>query len=98
LISSFKPGSSPPDAPRAGAIAIPVKNEDQYLLGCLDALDRAAGRYGGKVVIVAMANDCTDGTIDILTNWRPTHATLAWSAVSLLPEGGSRGPDLHSAL
>jgi len=46
LISSFKPGSSPPYAQRAVAIAIPVKNEDQYLLGCLDALDRAAGRYG----------------------------------------------------
>jgi hypothetical protein len=85
LIASFNPGAAPPYAKRAVAIAIPVKNEDQYLLGCLDALDRAAGRYGGKVVIVAMANDCTDGTIDILTNWRPTHATIAWSAVSLLP-------------
>jgi hypothetical protein len=85
LIASIKPKSSPPYAQRAVAVAIPVKNEDQYLGKCLDALDRAAGRFGGKVVIVAMANDCTDGTIEILRTWRPSHATLAWSAVSLLP-------------
>ena len=85
MIASIKPKASLPYAQRAVAVAIPVKNEDQYLGGCLDALDRAAGRYGGKVVIVAMANDCTDGTIEILKTWRPSHATLAWSAVSLLP-------------
>ncbi|RXD05781.1 glycosyltransferase [Sphingomonas sp. UV9] len=85
MIASINPESSPPHAQRAVAVAIPVKNEDQYLGGCLDALDRAAGRFGGKVVIVAMANDCTDGTIAFLQNWRPTHASLAWSAVSLLP-------------
>jgi GT2 family glycosyltransferase len=85
LIASIKPKASPPYAQRAVAVAIPVKNEDEYLGECLDALDRAAGRFGGKVVIVAMANDCTDGTIEILNTWRPSHATLAWSAVSLLP-------------
>jgi hypothetical protein len=85
LIASIQPKSSPPYAQRAVAVAIPVKNEDQYLGQCLDALDRAAGRFSGKVVIVAMANDCTDGTIEILKTWRPSHATLAWSAVSLLP-------------
>ena len=85
MIASKKPKASSPYAQRAVAVAIPVKNEDQYLGECLDALDRAAGRFGGKVVIVAMANDCTDGTIEILNTWRPSHATLAWSAVSLLP-------------
>lgn len=85
MIASIKPKASPPYAQRAVAVAIPVKNEDEYLGECLDALDRAAGRFGGKVVIVAMANDCTDGTIEILNTWRPSHATLAWSAVSLLP-------------
>ncbi len=77
---------TPPSyARRTVAVAIPVKNEDGYLPACLDALDLAAGRYGGRVTIVAMANNCTDRTVEILATWRPRHATLAWAAVSLLP-------------
>ncbi len=77
---------TPPSyARRAVAVAIPVKNEDGYLPSCLEALDRAAGRYGGPVTIVAMANDCTDRTVEILETWQPRHAMLAWSAISLLP-------------
>ena len=79
------PMMPPPYAPRAVAIAVPVKNEQTHLPACLDALDRAAGHYGGTVDIVAMANDCTDDTVHLLKSWRPQHATLRWSAVSLLP-------------
>lgn len=85
MIASIQTKSPPPYAQRAVAVAIPVKNEDGYLSACLEALDRAAGRYGGRVVIVAMANNCTDRTVEILQAWRPRHATLAWTAVSLLP-------------
>lgn len=75
----------PSHAQRAVAVAIPVKNEQTHLPACLDALDRAAGHFGGKVDIVAMANDCTDDTVHLLKAWQPRHATLRWSAVSLLP-------------
>ncbi|TXC70398.1 glycosyltransferase [Sphingomonas ginsenosidivorax] len=70
---------------RAVAVAIPVKNEDGHLLACLHALDRAACRYAGRVTILAMANDCHDGSLGILQNWRPRHALLDWRAVSMLP-------------
>jgi hypothetical protein len=70
---------------RAVAIAIPVKNEAGHLRACLDAIDVAAGRFGGRVTIVAMANDCDDGSLSILRAWRPRHATLDWRAVCLLP-------------
>ncbi len=70
---------------RAVAVAIPVKNEAGHLRACLDAIDVAAGRHDARVTIVAMANDCDDGSVAILNDWRPRHAVLAWRAVSLLP-------------
>ncbi len=70
---------------RAVAVAIPVKNEDGHLLACLDAIDTAAGRHAGHVTILAMANDCDDGSVAILQAWRPRHAVLDWRAVSMLP-------------
>ncbi len=85
MIAPALPMTLPPYVKRAVAVAIPVKNEDAYLPACLDALDLAAARFGGDVSIVALANDCTDKTVEILRSWRPRHATLRWSAVSLLP-------------
>ncbi len=70
---------------RAVAVAIPVKNEDGHLLACLDAIDVAAGRHAGRVTILAMANDCDDGSLAILQAWHPRYAVLDWRAVSMLP-------------
>jgi hypothetical protein len=74
---------------RRVAIAVPVRDEEERLPACLDALDRAAalwaGRGGGAVTIVALANQCRDRSVAILRDTRLRHATLAWRAVSLLP-------------
>lgn len=70
---------------RAVAVAIPLKNEEAHLRACLDAIDVAAGRHDGPVTIVAMANDCDDGSLAVLQGWRPKHASLVWRAVSMLP-------------
>ena len=74
------------DARRQGiAIAIPAKNEQDHILGCLDAIDRAAASVDGNVTILVLANDCADHTLAVLSRWQGRHAALAWSAVSLLP-------------
>lgn len=67
------------------AVALPVKDEEQDLPACLAALDLAAAHHPGPVAIVALANDCTDGSVALLRAWRPRHARLVWRAVSLLP-------------
>lgn len=69
---------------RRVAVAIPIKNEEHYLPACLAAIDRAAEMFGGRVTIVAVLNDCSDGTLDVLTRWRPKFADVSWCAVSLL--------------
>ena len=74
------------DTRRQGiAIAIPAKNEQDHILGCVDAIDRAAACIDGIVTIVVLANDCTDRTVALLDQWEGRHAVLAWSSVSLLP-------------
>ncbi len=77
-----------PNAPLtpAVAVAVPVKNEEDELGECLAALDRAAAVHGGPVTIVALANDCTDGTAPLLGRTRLVHARLRWSAVAM-PRG-----------
>jgi hypothetical protein len=74
---------------RQVAIAVPVRDEEERLPACLAALDRAAGVWeaggGGPVTIVALANQCRDGSVRLLRDTRLRHATLAWRAVSLLP-------------
>lgn len=65
-------------------MAIPIKNEERYLPACLDAIDRAAELFAGRVTIVALLNDCSDGTLDVLTRWRPRYADVSCYAVSLL--------------
>ncbi|RMB26277.1 hypothetical protein C8J47_3597 [Sphingomonas sp. PP-F2F-G114-C0414] len=40
--------------------------------------------FGGRVTVVALLNDCTDGTLELLTQWRPRFAEVSWHAVSLL--------------
>ncbi|NJC33377.1 hypothetical protein GGR88_000851 [Sphingomonas jejuensis] len=67
------------------AVAIPVKNEEAAIGACLAALDQAASRHPGRTTIVAVANDCDDRTVEILSAARPAHARLIWTAVSLLP-------------
>lgn len=78
---------TPPDSqPRAVAVAIPVKNEEEEVGACLRALDAAAAGHDGPVTVVALANDCTDGTVALLERTRLHHARLRWSAVALPPE------------
>jgi hypothetical protein len=85
LIGSGEMTIRPHGSGRAVAVAIPVKNEEGHLSACLDAIDVAAGLHAGRVTILAMANDCDDGSLAILTTWRPRHAILDWRAVSMLP-------------
>lgn len=70
---------------RRVAIAVPAKNEEHQLAACLAALDRAAAGGRASVTIVVVANDCTDGTLDLLRCARLRHARLQWRAVSLMP-------------
>ena len=71
---------------RRVAVALPAKDEEDRLPACLAALDVAAGRFGGSVAIVAVANNCTDRTVACLRSTRLRHAVLHWSAVSLIGE------------
>lgn len=67
------------------AVALPAKDEEADLPDCLAALDTAAARYGGPVSIAVLANNCHDGTAEVLARTKLTHARLQWTALSLLP-------------
>ena len=72
-------------AGRAFAVAIPMKDEADHAVVCLRALDRAARFVSGQVTLVPFANNCIDGTVEILGRFRPEHARVEWRAVSLSP-------------
>lgn len=67
------------------AVTIPAKNEEEGLPGCLAAIDVAAARYSGSTMVVVVANDCDDRTVQVLEQARLRHARLVWTSVSLLP-------------
>ena len=67
------------------AIAVPLKNEALCVLPMLRALDDAAGRYDGPVIVLVMANDCTDASVDLITHYRSRFAEIDCRAVSMLP-------------
>lgn len=67
------------------AVAVPAKDELDALPGCLHALDAAAARYPGRVTVAVVANDCVDGTPDLLRATRLRHARLTWREVDLPP-------------
>lgn len=73
------------------AIALPARDEEDHLPGCLAALDVAAGHYGGPVTIAVAANNCSDRTVACLMATTLRHAELRWTAVSLLPEHSHAG-------
>ncbi|MFD1949509.1 glycosyltransferase [Sphingomonas arantia] len=73
------------DAIRNVAIAIPLRDEADCIAACLDAIDRAAQRYAGRVTVIAFANGCTDDSVAILARYRPQHFRLDARAVSMLP-------------
>jgi hypothetical protein len=70
---------------RAVAVAIPARDEEACLPGCLAALDVAAAVHGGPVDVVVFANGCRDGTVERLERVQLRHARLHWRAASLLP-------------
>lgn len=85
---------SPDRAGRAGptvarqpfvAIAVPLKNEACCVLPMLRSLDDAAGRYGGRVVVVLIANDCTDASVELIAGYRPRRVEMDYRVVSMLP-------------
>ncbi len=73
------------------AIAVPLKNEALCVLPMLRALDDAAGRYDGRVVVLVLANDCTDASVDLITNYGSRFAEIDCRAVSMLPEARHAG-------
>jgi len=44
------------------SIIVPAHNEERYLAGCLDAVERAAAGVDGSVETIVVLNRCTDGT------------------------------------
>ena len=70
---------------RRVAVALPARDEVASLPACLAALDAAAAVHGGPVAILVFANQCSDGTVDLLRRTRLAHAELHWRAASLLP-------------
>ncbi|WP_206240095.1 glycosyltransferase [Novosphingobium terrae] len=70
---------------RSIAVALPAMDEEADLPACLAALDAAAARYDGTVTVMVLANNCRDGTVDVLERARLNHARLEWTALSLLP-------------
>jgi hypothetical protein len=62
-----------------------LKNEATHIPALLASLERAAAVYGGLVTVVVVANDCTDGSIELLRQYEPRSIRLEWRAVSMLP-------------
>jgi hypothetical protein len=58
------------------AIAVPLKNEALCALPMLRALDHAAGRYDGQVIVLVLANDCADASVDLITRYRQRFAGI----------------------
>ena len=73
------------------AVALPAKDEAAYLPACLDALDRAAARFAGRVMVVVVSNNCTDATDRVLAGTTMHHAELLPRSVSLLPPARHAG-------
>lgn len=69
----------------AASVAIPLRNEARDVGRCIAALDRAAARFGSRVRVVVLANNCTDGSLDRLSGLRPRHLELEVRAITLRP-------------
>lgn len=71
-------------ANRAVAVAIPLKNEAAHIPALLEALETAADHYGGRVTVVVVANDCTDQSVELLSQYVARFIHLDWCAVSMV--------------
>ena len=78
------PASEPVCLPSV-AIAVPLKNEACCVLPMLRSLDEAAARYGGRAVVILLANDCTDASVELIARYRPRCMELDYRVVSMLP-------------
>jgi glycosyltransferase involved in cell wall biosynthesis len=47
------------------SILIPARNEEKFLPGCLESIDKAAKSFGGPVEVIVAVNRCTDRTENI---------------------------------
>jgi glycosyltransferase involved in cell wall biosynthesis len=47
------------------SILIPARNEEKYLPGCLESLQRAAEPFPGQIEVIVAVNRCTDRTEEI---------------------------------
>ena len=94
--------------PKAGAvaqcvIAIPVRNEANGVVRCLDALDRMSGRGDALHQVLLVLNGCTDATWQTVQAWTRSHdLPLSMVEIVLAPEdnhaGGARAAALRLAL
>jgi hypothetical protein len=76
----------------AAAIAIPARDEAGQLPACLDALARQTGGYGERVdlsavAVVVFANNCTDGTAQVVRALAPGAPFRLVAAEAALPPG-----------
>lgn len=75
---------------------MPLRDEADRVTDCVAALDRAAGYWmargaSGPVAVVAFANNCRDGSVDVLDQLRPRHLRLCRLAASALPANAHAG-------
>lgn len=66
----------PTGAARPVVVAVPARNESEHIEACLQALDCAARRYGGTVVVIIGANNCSDDTAAVARRFRPRAMTI----------------------
>lgn len=80
-----------PVPPPAAAVAVPLRDEAGRIAACVDALDRAAAGWPGRVSVVAFANGCRDESVAVLDALRPRHLALHRLAATLLPPHAHAG-------
>ena len=95
---------APVPSAESWTVAIPAKDEEERVGGCLAALDEAAARCALPVTALVLANDCTDGTARACAVAAPDlrHVRLAIRSVRLprrtAHAGGARRRAVDEAL
>jgi cellulose synthase/poly-beta-1,6-N-acetylglucosamine synthase-like glycosyltransferase len=84
------------------AIAIPARNEEDNIISCLAALDRACGLVDNvRVTLVVSVNNSADRTAVIARHFAAAHAAVVVEEINLAPcdshAGGARRRAMEQA-